>query len=374
MNKPHVIIMAGGTGGHIYPALAVAEELKKQGVAVSWLGTRKGLEAQLVPNAGIEIDYIDIEGVRGKGWKSLLKAPILLTGAISQARRIIKQRRAQVVVGFGGFVAGPGGVAAKLCGLPLIVHEQNAIAGTTNKLLAKIANHVFSAFPSVFKGALVVGNPVRKEIVNLPNPSDRWQPTTAEAGSSGNQPFKLLVLGGSLGAAALNALVPQAIAAIRARQDINLRVLHQCGKKNIEATQRAYQQSGLNFDDEFIQVKPYVEDMASAYAEAHFVICRAGALTVSEIAAAGCASLMVPYPYAIDDHQTHNAMWLVDQGAARVCQQKDLSLERLVDELLFAVNQRENVLTMANKARDLAQVDAAEKVAEKCVEVMSSGH
>ena len=376
MTSPHVVIMAGGTGGHIYPALAVAQELIHKGATVSWLGTQKGLEAQLVPNAGIDIDFITIEGVRGKGWKSLLKAPWLLAKAIGQARAFMKSRNARAILGFGGFVAGPGGVAAKLCGLPLIIHEQNAIAGTTNKLLAKIANRIFCAFPKVFDNAVVVGNPVRKEIVNLPKPQDRQQFKVPEAANNKElEPaaFKLLILGGSLGASALNALVPQALAQMADYSSADLQVVHQCGKKNVEQTSAAYKQAGLGLDSGRYKILPYVEDMAAAYQQAHFVVCRAGALTVAELASAGCASLLVPYPHAIDDHQTHNAMWLVDAGAAKLCQQNELTVERLTEELTFAINNRAELLVMANKARELALIEAADQVAQECFEVMGRG-
>ncbi|BFM06229.1 undecaprenyldiphospho-muramoylpentapeptide beta-N-acetylglucosaminyltransferase [Halioxenophilus aromaticivorans] len=362
----HAVIMAGGTGGHIYPALAVAEELKNQDFTVSWLGTRRGLESQLVPKAGIEIDYIDVEGVRGKGKTALMRAPFVLSKAVAQARSAIKQRNASVVLGFGGFVAGPGGVAAKLAGLPLIIHEQNAVAGTTNKLLAKIATTVFTAFPNVFTGARVVGNPVRKAISQLPAPSLRL--ACAESTDS----LQLLVLGGSLGAAAINELVPAALAVLRANLDVSIHVVHQCGGKNVEQTKAAYADNGITLDDTVV-VQPFVDDMAAAYGKAHFIVCRAGALTVAEIAAAGCASLMVPFPHAIDDHQTANAQWLVEQGAAHLCQQKDLTVARLVEELSTAAQQRTKILTMAENARLQAKTDAAEQVAQECVEVLSRG-
>jgi len=369
--QPHAVIMAGGTGGHIYPALAVAEELKNRGASVSWLGTQRGLESQLVPKAGIDIDYIQIEGVRGKGVATLLRAPYVLAKAVVQARAVLKKRSANVVVGFGGFVAGPGGVAAKLSGLPLLIHEQNAVAGTTNRLLAKIADRVFAAFPKVFSGASVVGNPVRKEISSLPNPDERWPGFVG--GESNNQPLQLLVLGGSLGATAINELIPAALAEINRHRAIHLQVVHQCGQKNLSQTLAAYERNGLAVGNNIL-VQPYVDDMAAAYRQAHFIVCRAGALTVAEIAAAGCASLMVPFPHAIDDHQTANAMWLVEQDAARLCQQKDLTIARLVAELLQAIDNRTEILTMAKKAKSLAKIDAAERVAAECFEVLGSGH
>lgn len=363
----HAVIMAGGTGGHIYPALAVASELKARGATISWLGTKRGLESRLVPEAGIEIDYITIEGVRGKGVGSLIKAPLLLARAIGQARAVFKQRKAKIVLGFGGFVAGPGGVAAKLCGLPLMIHEQNAIAGTTNKLLSKITKRVFTAFPNVFKGAQVVGNPVRTEISQLPEPAERNQGRL-------DQSFNILVLGGSLGATALNELVPQALMRLSQEQRANIQVLHQCGQKNSQQAIAAYKDAGLTIDEQKVRVQPYVNDMATAYGWANFIVCRAGALTVAEIAAAGCASLMVPYPHAIDDHQTHNAQWLVDQGAAKLIQQRDLSVSRLHEVLQWAVSNPDAVATMATKARAMAKIDAAQTIANQCFEEVTSGH
>lgn len=365
--KIHAVIMAGGTGGHIYPALAVAEELTARGATVSWLGTKRGLESQLVPKAGIEIDYIDVEGVRGRGLKTLLRAPFVLLKAILQARAAIKQRQAKVVVGFGGFVAGPGGVAAKISGLPLIIHEQNAVAGTTNRLLAKMANRVFAAFPNVFSQAKVVGNPVRKVISEIPGPDQRWSQRDSE------KPLNLLVLGGSLGATAINALIPAALAELKKQHGVEVHVLHQCGSKNVEQTESAYAQHDIELSSERV-VRPYLDDMAQAYQNADFIVCRAGALTVAEIAAAGCASFMVPFPHAIDDHQTANAKWLVDEGAARMCQQSELTVDRLVAELLSVNANRPELLEMASKARSLAKVDAAEQVAQECFEVLNRGH
>lgn len=362
-NNNHAVIMAGGTGGHIYPALAVARELIARGCSVTWLGTERGLESSLVPKAGIEIDYIKIEGVRGKGLKSLLKAPLLILQAVLQAKKILAKRHANIVLGFGGFAAGPGGVAAKLSGIPLIIHEQNAVAGTTNKLLSRIANKVFTAFPGVFAKASVVGNPVRAEICQVDDPKHRW-------GAYPPEEFHLLILGGSLGATALNEQTAQALA-ILTEQDPSfckkIRVLHQCGGKNFDETVKAYEKVNLSLG-ESIQVQPYIDDMPQAYAWAHFIICRSGALTVSELAAAGCAALMVPFPHAIDDHQTQNAKWLVDAGAGKLCQQKDLNPERFAQEIKSAFSDFKQLLEMANRARQLAQVDVAETLAVASLE------
>jgi UDP-N-acetylglucosamine--N-acetylmuramyl-(pentapeptide) pyrophosphoryl-undecaprenol N-acetylglucosamine transferase len=362
----HAVIMAGGTGGHIYPALAVARELIALGFTVSWLGTQKGLESKLVPNAGIDIDYINIEGVRGKRVTSLLKAPWLIAKAIRQASTLLKRRQASVVLGFGGFVAGPGGFAAKLLGLPLIIHEQNAIAGTTNKLLAKIATQVYTAFPNVFDKAIVVGNPVRKEICKVVAPSKRWLNEI----ESKDKPFRLLILGGSLGASALNRGLPKAVAKILSENPKSIVVRHQCGGKNVDDTMSAYKENKLDVDSDQFRVSPFVEDMAQAYEWAHFVICRAGALTVAELAAAGCASLMVPFPHAIDDHQTQNALWLVEQGAGKICQQHELTEQRLITEIQNAMDNRSQLKIMAEKARSLAAVDAAEIMAKASLEVI----
>jgi len=343
-----VVIMAGGTGGHVFPALAVAEKLRQRGAALNWLGTARGLEAEVVPAAGIQLHCLSIEGVRGKGVLAILKAPFLLLHAVWQARRILKRLGADVVLGFGGFASGPGGVAAWLMKTPLIIHEQNAIAGTTNRWLAKIASRILVAFPQSLPGARHVGNPVRDSIAAV-------EPLQLDD----RRPLHLLILGGSLGATALNQLLPQALAHI----DPSLRpqVRHQCGRRHQEATTAAYRAQGVA-----AEVLPFVEDMAEAYGWADLVICRAGALTVSELTLAGRAALLLPYPHAIDDHQTHNARWLQQNGAAELQQQADANAENLAAFITRMNADRDRLQNMAARARSLAMPEAANQVADCC--------
>lgn len=353
----HIVIMAGGTGGHVFPALAVAHYLMQQGATVSWLGTRRGLEADVIPKAGIDIDYIDIRGLRGNGLKGWLLAPVRIASAISQARTVMQQRQADVVLGMGGFVTGPGGFAAWMKKIPVVIHEQNSIAGMTNKLLARIARRVLAAFPGVFEGARgyeVTGNPLREEIFTLPAPAERF------ASRSGR--LRVLVIGGSLGAKALNDAVPLALAQFAA--DLRPEVWHQAGKKNIDAALAAYQQAGVDG-----KVVPFVDDMGEAYAWADVIICRAGALTVSELAGVGLGAILVPYPYAVDDHQTTNAQYLVEAGAAVCVQQRELDAAQLYTILSELASDRKQLLHMAESARKLARPDATKRVAEVCQEL-----
>lgn len=350
-----VVIMAGGTGGHVFPALAVARELVAQGVAVSWLGTARGIESTLVPEAGFTLHCLKIEGVRGKGVGSLLKAPFLLLGAVAQAVTVLRAETPDVVLGLGGFASGPGGLAARLLGIPLVIHEQNAVAGTTNRWLAKIATRVMQAFPGSLPRGETVGNPVRAEIAAVAAPAERL--------SAADQPLRLLVLGGSLGAQALNQLMPEAVAKLVA--DGRVLVRHQAGKAHWESAKALYEQLGVK-----AEVEPFVADMAAAYAWADLVICRAGALTVAELTAAGCAALLVPYPYAIDDHQTRNAEWLVRNQAGELRQQADLSQAYLQTFIENAMTDRSRLLSMATNARRLAMPAAAQQVAAACQEVV----
>jgi len=354
-----VLIMAGGTGGHVMPALAVARVLRSRGAQVSWLGTRRGLESRLVPEAGFEIAYISVAGLRGKGALSWLAAPFKLTLALAQALRLVLRLRPAAVLGMGGFVTGPGGLASWLLRRPLVVHEQNAIAGLTNRLLAPLARRVLSAFPDTFASqarAEVIGNPVRADIARLPAPAVRYG---AHEGR-----LRLLVVGGSLGARALNELIPAALARLEPGERPEVR--HQCGERLLEEARTAYAAAGLE-----ARVEPFIADMAEAYAWADLVVCRAGALTVSELAAAGVASVLIPYPYAVDDHQSANARFLVDAGAAQVIQQRDLEPGRLAALLqeLGGVEGHARLLDMAQAARSLARPEAAERVAERCLEV-----
>ena len=354
-----VLIMAGGTGGHVFPALAVARMLREQGVEVTWLGTRRGLEARVVPAAGFPIEYIDVAGLRGKGARGWLLAPLRLIRATWQAMAACRRSRAGAVLGLGGFVTGPGGVAAWLLRRPLVIHEQNAVAGLTNRLLARLARRVLEAFPGSFPpgvSAETVGNPVREEIAALPAPAERF------AGRQG--PLRVLIVGGSLGAAALNETVPAALAQVIGTW--NLQVRHQAGRGKAAQAREAYARAGVE-----AAVSEFIDDMAEALGWADIVICRAGALTVSELAAAGLGAVLVPYPHAVDDHQTRNALYLTEAGAARLILQSELSAERLagVLEELFAQG-REGLLKLAGTARSLARPEATRKVATACLEVM----
>lgn len=352
-----VMIMAGGTGGHVFPALAVADELRQRGVDVSWLGTQKGIEARLVPEAGYPLAFITVSGLRGNGALGWLMAPFRIIKAISQAWSVMRDSQPDVVLGFGGFASGPGGVAAWLKRTPLMIHEQNAIPGLTNRLLARLAAKVLTGFPESFGNkakAQWVGNPVRKEIEDLAMPHLRQ--------SEDGQRLNLLVLGGSLGARSLNIQVPAALQLI----DENKRpqVRHQCGNRHIEDCRAAYQKAGVE-----AEVSEFIADMAEAYGWANLVICRAGALTVAELAAAGVASILVPYPHAVDDHQTHNATLLVNAGAAQLIPDQALQAEDVADRIKRLEQDRERLLTMANAARQVAKIGTATQIANLCAEV-----
>lgn len=350
-----VLIMAGGTGGHIFPGLALAEEMLARGYKVEWLGTKAGLESKLVPAANIALHFIPVKGIRGKGLKSLFMAPWNIVSSVVSALKVIKSLKPSVVVGLGGFVAGPGGFATKIVGLPLVIHEQNAIAGTTNKLLAKIASRVLTAFPSNLKGGICIGNPVRKDIEAIVEPKQRMTNRTGA--------IKVLVVGGSRGAQAINELVPEALGKVTADQ--SLEIWHQAGAGKDEATISAYEGVKIN-----ARVEAFIDDMAEAFHWADIVICRAGALTVSELAAVGLGAILIPFPYAIDDHQTENAKYLENAGAAVIEQQSELTVAKLADlfsELFF---DREKLLTMALNARSVAKPKAAETFADYCEEVV----
>jgi UDP-N-acetylglucosamine--N-acetylmuramyl-(pentapeptide) pyrophosphoryl-undecaprenol N-acetylglucosamine transferase len=350
-----VLIMAGGTGGHIFPGLAVARRLRAHQVPVAWLGTRHGLEARLVPQLApdIEMEWVNIRGVRGGGWLRWLLLPWTLARAMFQAARVIRRRRPRAVLSLGGFVAGPGGLVAWLTGTPLIIHEQNAIPGMTNRWLAPLAQHVLTGFPLAFgehTRVRHVGNPVRAEIARLPDPFTRL------AGRTGA--LRLLVVGGSQGAAALNTAVPEAIRAMNAGD--RPQVWHQCGRHAADV-ERAYAGIGA-------RVSAFIDDMSEAYAWADLVLCRAGAMTVAELAAAGVAAIFVPFPAAVDDHQTANALFLVERGAAVLVPQAELSVARLTGLLTqFAAN-RDVLLKMALAARGCGVPDADETVAQLCLE------
>lgn len=340
-----LLVMAGGTGGHVFPALAVAQNLIKQGWQVRWLGTADRMEAQLVPQYGIEIDFIQISGLRGKGLKALLLAPIRILKAVCQARKIIKAYQPDAVLGMGGYVSGPGGLAAKLCGVPIVLHEQNGIAGLTNKWLAKFATEVLQAFPSAFKAAPVVGNPVRQDVLALPKPELRF------AGREG--PLRVLVMGGSQGAQILNQVMPEVFKQLNQQMVI----WHQTGKGAQQKVLAAYAGTDLSGS----QVTEFIEDVAGAYAWADLVICRSGALTVSEIEVAGIAAIFVPFMHK-DRQQYWNAKPLQDIGAAQILEQPDFTAEKVV--AILRQWHRETLLNMAEKAHSLAITDATERVAE----------
>lgn len=357
MNRT-VLIMAGGTGGHVYPALAVAERLRDEGWRVVWLGTREGLEARLAPERNFEMQWLAFGGVRGKGPLRLILLPLKLLIAFWQSARAILRVRPDTALGLGGYVAFPGGMMAALFSRPLAIHEQNAVAGLTNRVLACLADRVLLGLPAAFThgkdrpipcgrvAAVWVGNPVRPEIAALPAPEQRY--------GERDGPLHLLVVGGSLGAQALNELVPRALALLPPEHRPVVR--HQGGRDKLPALQAEYAAAGVT-----AECLAFIADMAAAYAWADLVICRAGASTVAEIAAAGLAALFVPYPYAVDDHQTENARFLADAGAAWLMQQRDLTPQRLAEWL--AARNRSELLERAKRARSLAKPDATERVA-----------
>jgi UDP-N-acetylglucosamine--N-acetylmuramyl-(pentapeptide) pyrophosphoryl-undecaprenol N-acetylglucosamine transferase len=358
-----IAIMAGGTGGHVFPALAVAEHLRAEGLEVFWIGTHRGMEARLVPEHGFPLEWIGIEGLRGKGLATLALAPFRLVTALWQAARILLRRRPAAVLGMGGFASGPGGLTARMLGLPLVIHEQNRVPGLTNQWLARIATSVFEAFPGSFpaaRRAVACGNPVRAEIAALPAPDERLGTRLQGPG-----PRRLLVLGGSLGAQALNRTLPRALALISARERPQVR--HQAGERTLTEAQSGYAEAGVAAD-----VTPFIADMAEAYAWADLVVCRAGALTISELAAVGLPAILVPYPHAVDDHQTGNARYLAEAGAALLIPQPDLTPATLAKQLGVLLGSPARLLDMARAARALAQPDAAAQVAAACREGIGS--
>ena len=348
-----VLIMAGGTGGHVFPALAVADELRARGVPVVWLGTKAGIESRLVPQAGYPIEWMSITGLRGKNTLTLLLAPVRIVMACWQALRVLLRRRPCAVLGMGGFASGPGGLMAWLIRKPLLVHEQNAIAGMTNKILSRFASVVLQAFPGVFKNAKTTGNPVRQSICELTAPSERF------ARRDVKNKLRLLVIGGSLGAVKLNEIIPQSLATIAVAD--RPEVIHQTGVKNIDAARDLYRSTDVD-----AKVEAFIDDMPAAYEWADLVICRSGAMTVFELAAAGVASVLVPYPYAVDDHQTGNARYLESAGAAIVRQQDELTTDWLVAVINDFSANRNKLLEMAVAARKLAIPGSAKTIADEC--------
>lgn len=351
-----ILIMAGGTGGHVFPGLAVAEILREQDHEVIWLGTERGLEKRLVPAAGLQLECISITGLRGKGAVSLLFAPVRLVAALWQSLSLLRRLKPNVVLGMGGFVSGPGGLAAWLLRRPLCVHEQNAIAGLTNRLLGRLASRVMEAFPGAMPAeanAQAVGNPVRRALHDMPPPTERF--------AERNGPLRLLIIGGSQGARRLNQVVPATLGQLI--QELPMEVWHQSGEADRDLVQRNYATLGVQ-----ARVDAFVDDMTAAYGWADLVICRAGALTVTELTAAGLGSLLVPYPYAVDDHQTANGRWLSDNEAALILPEEELTAASLAVQLRALGTDRNQLLQMACKARELARPNAAADVAAICLE------
>ena len=347
--QPCALIMAGGTGGHIFPGLAVAEALRERGWRVHWLGTPDSMESRLVPPRGFALETIQFGGVRGKGVKTLLLLPLRLLKAFWQALQVVRRVKPDVVVGLGGYITFPGGMMGTLLGKPLVLHEQNSVAGMANKLLSGIADRVFTAFPKVIAKGQWVGNPLRAEFLRQPEPAQRFD------GRSG--PLRLLVVGGSLGAKALNDTVPQALALLPAEQ--RPIVLHQSGEKQIEALRINYAEAGVE-----AELTPFIDDTAKAFADADLIVCRSGASTVTEIAAVGAAALFVPFPFAVDDHQTTNARFLVDAGAAWLVPQTELTPMALAARLQSVT--RAQLLERAHQAKQMQKTEAVQAVAAAC--------
>ena len=350
------MVMAGGTGGHVFPALATARKLQDKGHEVYWLGSAGGMEERLIGDTDIPLSTVSVSGLRGKGRLALLLAPFRLVRALWQALRVVNRVKPDCVIGMGGFVTGPGGMAAWLTRRPLLVHEQNAIAGMTNRILARFAETVMEAFPGSFGPGVstrCTGNPVRADVAALPAPEQRM----ADRGS----PRRLLVLGGSLGATAINEKVPAAVAQLP--DELRPEIRHQCGERNHESAMQAYETAGVT-----ASVEPFIKDMAEAYGWADLVICRAGALTISELCAAGVGALLVPFPHAVDDHQTRNADYMVRAGAALLMPQHKLTETLLADTLADLLANPQRLVDMAGAARTLARPDATERVVNYCLE------
>ncbi|UCE33024.1 MAG: undecaprenyldiphospho-muramoylpentapeptide beta-N-acetylglucosaminyltransferase [Burkholderiales bacterium] len=355
MTGPTVLVMAGGTGGHVFPGLAVAEALRARGWQVVWLGNRGGMEAELVPRHDIPMLWIDFGGLRGKGLLARLLLPVRLLRAFAQSIGVLRRVRPAVVLGLGGYVSFPAGMMAVLLGRPLVVHEQNSVAGLANRVLARVADRTLAAFPDVLPRAQWVGNPLRRALRDVPGPESRYGERSG--------PLQLLVVGGSLGARALNELVPAALALIAIER--RPQVTHQSGRSHRDALEQRYRDAGVG-----ARVVEFIDDMASAYADADLVVCRAGAMTVAELAAVGVASILVPFPHAVDDHQTGNARFLAAHGAALLEPQAQLTPQRLAR--LIEGLRREALLAMAVRARELARPDAAERVADACTELAAA--
>ena len=346
------LIMAGGTGGHIFPGLAVAQALRERGWNVRWLGAPGSMESRIVPAQGFPLETIEFSGVRGKGIMTLAFLPMRLLRAFWQALAVVRRVKPDVVVGLGGYISFPGGMMAVLAGKPLVLHEQNSVAGMANKVLASVSHRIFTAFPNVFPKGRWVGNPLRQAFTEQPAPEQRF------AGRSG--PLRLLVVGGSLGAKALNEIVPKALALIPA--DVRPVVLHQSGAAQIDALRANYAAAGVQ-----AELTPFIDDTARAFAEADVIVCRAGASTVTEIAAVGAAAIYVPFPSAVDDHQTTNARFLVDAGGGWLMQQSALTAQSLAEMLQNM--QRATLLERAGKAKKMQKTDATAEVVAACEEL-----
>ena len=352
MSQKTALIMAGGTGGHIFPGLAVAEELRARGWRVHWLGAPGSMESRIVPQHGFPLELIDFSGVRGKGLATLALLPLRLLRAFWQALQVVRRVQPDVVVGLGGYITFPGGMMGVLCGKPLVLHEQNSVAGMANKVLAGVADRVFTAFPGVLKKAQWVGNPLRAAFTRQAAPSERF------VGRTG--PLRLLVVGGSLGAQALNDIVPRALALIPAEN--RPVVTHQSGATQIDTLRANYQAAGVQ-----AELTPFIDDTASAFAAADIIVCRAGASTVTEIAAVGAAAIFVPFPFAVDDHQTTNARFLVSAGGGWLVQQSDLTPEGLAKMLLNS--ERTALVDIAEKAKNMQKINATREVVAACEEL-----
>jgi UDP-N-acetylglucosamine--N-acetylmuramyl-(pentapeptide) pyrophosphoryl-undecaprenol N-acetylglucosamine transferase len=352
MQEKVALVMAGGTGGHIFPGLAVAHALREQGWRVHWLGAPGSMEERLVPPQGFPLETIDFAGVRGKGLLTLALLPLRLLKAFAQALSVVRRVKPDVVIGLGGYISFPGGMMAVLAGKPLILHEQNSVAGMANKVLASVADKVFAAFPNALPKAQWVGNPLRQAFLQQPEPAERF------AGRSG--PLKVLVVGGSLGAKALNDIVPQAVALLPA--EARPQVVHQSGAKQIDALRANYAAAGVQ-----AELTPFIEDTAQAFADADLVICRAGASTVTELAAVGVAAIYVPFPHAVDDHQTTNAHFMVDAGGGWLMPQAALNAQKLAEMLQNM--QRSTLLNVALKAKTMQKIHATREVVAACEEL-----
>lgn len=345
-----VLIMAGGTGGHVFPGMAVARHLRALGIEVHWLGTPQGLESRLIPAENIPFHQISIQGLRGKGIATLLSAPVKITVAIKQSLSVMREVNPDVVIGMGGFVSGPGGIASWLSRRPLIIHEQNAKAGLTNKLLSRLSKRILEGFPDVFgreSKVIAVGNPVRQELEQLLSPADRFQLSAT--------PLRLLILGGSLGAQRLNEIVPAALAQLNVNE--RPEIWHQTGEKNFESAKKAYEKLNIN-----VKLTPFIENMAEAYTWANMVLCRAGASTVAELCTVGLGAILVPYPHAVDDHQTANADFMVKRKAALCIQQAELTESRLADIIRQFSASPDKRLAMAEAAYQWRNVNVAGKI------------